>query len=66
MFPAGKTEICVSINITDDNALEGDQDFLLILSSTDPAVTLANNLTEIIIVDNDGMLWLALGIYLLL
>ena len=55
VIPAGETEICVSINITDDNALEGDQDYLLVVSSTDPGVILGNFVTSVIITDNDGM-----------
>ncbi len=45
---------CVDISILDDNALEGDQTFTVILSTSDPNVLLGNDVAIIIIRDNDG------------
>ena len=52
----GATE-CVNIHIIDDNALEANQTFSVILSTMDPddEVMIAVNITVIIIIDNDGM-----------
>ena len=44
---------CVNVNITDDGALELDETFTVTLTTSDPAVTL-DNVTTIIITDNDG------------
>ncbi len=45
---------CVDISIVEDNALEGIQTFTLTLSTSDPDVTLGNNITTINVTDNDG------------
>ena len=45
---------CANISIMDDNALEGNQTFIVALSTSDPHVILENNRTTITIVDNDG------------
>lgn len=44
----------MNITITDDNALEWNQDFTLSLTSTDTDVLHGQNITVITIVDNDG------------
>ena len=46
---------CVNISITDDMALENDEEMFLGLASTlDPDVTLTPAVTIITIIDNDG------------
>ncbi len=52
--PIGNVSFCVSVNITDDEALEGDQIYFMILISDDPGVLLGNSVTVITIVDNDS------------
>ena len=58
-FPSGSTNNtpgCVSINITDDTALEGNQTFTVTLTTSDPDVLLGNDTTVITILDNDCVL----------
>ena len=44
------------MTILDDDALEGDQEFYITLESSDAGVDLSlMNMTEITIIDNDGM-----------
>ena len=45
---------CVNISIVDDDALEGNQTFLLSLTTSDSRVIVGTNLTTITIKDNDG------------
>ena len=45
---------CVSITIEDDEALEGDETFIVILTTSEPIVMLEMNETTIAIMDNDG------------
>ena len=45
---------CVNVNIIDDGALEIDETFTVILTTSDSAVTLDTDVTTIIITDNDG------------
>ena len=46
---------CVNITIIDNNeALEEDKNFSVILTESDSVVTLGNNVTTVIITDNDG------------
>ena len=57
IFPSGSmkdSSRCVSINITDDAALEGNQTFTVTLTTSDPDVLLGNDMTVITIEDNDG------------
>ena len=51
---AGDME-CVSVTITDDSALELDETFTVILTTSEPAVTLSNDTATITITDNDGL-----------
>ena len=56
-FQSGSTDNateCVNISIMNDSALEGDQDFTLILSTSDTNVHIARNTTIITIIDDDG------------
>jgi hypothetical protein len=45
---------CVDIFIVDDGALERNETFTLILTTSDPDVMLGNNVTTITIIDNEG------------
>ena len=45
---------CMDISIINDGALERDQHFALILSTSDADVLIARNTTVITIIDNDG------------
>ncbi len=47
---------CITVTTIDDDALEGNQTFLFIISSTDSDVILKNNVTTVIIQDNDSKL----------
>ena len=51
---ADSTLECVSISITDDALLEGNQTFTVTLSTSDPDVLLGNNVTVITIKDTEG------------
>jgi len=53
----GGMEACINITITDDMAVESNETFLVILSSSDPDVMLLNDISVITIVDaGDGEL----------
>ena len=57
VFSSGSTNNstrCVDIFIVDFYALEGDETFTLILTSSDPGVMLGNDLTTILIIDYHG------------
>jgi hypothetical protein len=47
---------CINVSITDDSALEGDETFsvALMLTTSDPNVTLGNDTTAVTITDDDG------------
>jgi hypothetical protein len=51
--PNGSTR-CVGISILDDDVLEGEQTFVLTLTTSDPDVMIRNNVTTITIIDNEG------------
>ena len=55
-FPAGQTNAVLDISIIDDNVLEDDEQFVLIIGpSQSPHVTVSNLGQAIVtIVDNDG------------
>ena len=56
-FPSGAAHNdtrCVQITVNDDDALEGDQTFSLILNTVDLVVMILTNTTIITIVDNNG------------
>ena len=48
-------QVCIKIGIVDDEALEGNQTFVVILDSSDSGVLLGNSNTTVIILDNDGI-----------
>ena len=50
------TSECANISITDDTALEGDQTFTVMLTTSDPDVAVRNSMTTITIEDNDSKL----------
>jgi hypothetical protein len=45
---------CVNITILEDGALEGDQTFTVMLTTSDPNVVIGINMTVVTIMDNDG------------
>lgn len=51
---------CVDTIILDDNALEGNQNFTLTLTTVDSSVILGTAVTAIKIVDNDSQCWASL------
>ena len=59
IFTAGTTSVVFNISLNDDNAIEGNENFMLaISSSTLPSdFTVGNpNQATVTVVDNDGML----------
>lgn len=57
VFMSGSTDgdtRCVDITIEDDEALEINETFTLALTSSDPNVMFGQDMTTVIIVDNDG------------
>ena len=48
---------CGSINITDNDTPENEEEFIAILSTGDSAVILSPNMTTITILDDDGKYW---------
>lgn len=52
--PSGGIE-CLNITIIDDSvALEGNESFMVVLSTSDPYVVLGNSQQVITIIDNEG------------
>ncbi len=49
---------CVDVSIVDDDVLEGNQNFIVTLTTPDPNVILGNEMTTVAIIDNDGLLFL--------
>ena len=47
--------LCVIVDIVDDSALEEEQNFLIVLSTADPAIMVQEGLAVIFIVDNEGI-----------
>ena len=56
------SSVCVNVTATDDDILEGDEDFVITITGTDlPEVTLGfPRATTVIINDNDGIFVLKL------
>lgn len=52
---ANGTMRCVNICVQDDEALEGNQTFAVVLSTSDSNVVLGTDVTVVSIIDNDGM-----------
>ena len=46
---------CADLTIVDDSLEEGDEIMTLMLSTADPAVTVATGTRTVTITDNDGM-----------
>lgn len=56
VFSTGNTTSqCIEIYIVDDEALEGNQTFIVFLNSSDSGVLLDNSVTTVTILDNDGI-----------
>ena len=56
MLTSQITLACVDVEINQDESLEVDEMFLVTLTSSDPAAILEPDVTEITILDDDGML----------
>ena len=53
--PTNGSTHCLSVNLIDDtNAMERDKTFSVVLSTSDPDVTLGNSMTIISILEDDG------------
>lgn len=50
--------MCVNVTVTSDNALENDETFLVVLSSSDGAAMVTNNVTRVTILAGGGELCL--------
>ena len=55
--PSNSSMACGSINITDNDTPENEEEFIAILSTGDSAVILSPNMTTITILDDDGKNW---------
>ena len=56
-FPEGSMDgdtRCINVSITDDMALEGDETFTVTLTVSSGDIIKENNMTTIIIIDNEG------------
>ena len=53
LFSSGDTELCYNISIINDQSLEPDQTFMVILSSSDPNALLLNNISVVTIQDDN-------------
>ena len=53
---ADSAEVCTTLSAVDDNIVEGDEGFtvLLALTTPGPSLTILNNVTPVVIRDNDG------------
>ncbi len=57
IFTSGSTNNavrCVNINILDDDALESNQTFTVMLTTSDPDVNIQTSTTLLTVTDNDG------------
>ena len=53
-FMEGTSDVCTTVQITDDNVLEDDESFLLTLTTSEPRVTLDPEQGSVLIIDNDS------------
>ena len=51
--PSGQSQICVNITIINDDIVEGLENYLFEVSSSDPRVDIINSRTTLIIEDDD-------------
>ena len=58
VFDTAPAQMCVVINIRQDTVVENDETFTVSLSSSDPAVVITTNTTEVTIVDETGLRFL--------
>ena len=54
MIQPSVTPSCFLVFPEDDSIVEDDEEFVIILTSTDRAVLIPNNTTAITVIDNDG------------
>ena len=54
-FAVGMTESCAMVSIIDDDDLEGDHEFTVSISTTEPPITIDSTTIEVTIEDNEGM-----------
>ena len=53
-FMEGISDVCTTVQITDDNVLEDDESFLLTLTTSEPRVTLDPEQGSVLIIDDDS------------
>ena len=49
------SQICVNVSIVDDSILESDEQFEVLLETSEPMVTLSPSTAAVSIIDNDSM-----------
>ena len=54
LSPLNRDVRCLTIILMDNNDFDGNKTFITTLSVSDPTVTVKNNITNVIIVDDDG------------
>lgn len=62
-FSPGRQSICINIPINDNSIVENDRTFNVGLSTGDESIILNNNMSQVIIKDNDSELRLILKKY---
>ena len=55
IFPSGNVSQCITITVSDDDVLEGDEEFYVTVFTTDNDVIINNAVANISIADNDSM-----------
>ena len=53
-FEAGSTRATVNVQITDDNVVESEEDFTVVLSSSESNVMIGEYTATVSVLDNDG------------
>ena len=57
------SRLCVMVDIVNDSVLEEEQTFFLVLSTADPTITVQEDPAVVLIMDNDGNVWLFLVVF---
>ena len=53
-FSSATQTICINIMINDDTVVENDSIFDVVLSTNDDSITVKNNLSQVIVKDDDS------------
>ena len=59
LSPINEDVRCLMIILIDDNYLDGNKTFVITLRVSDPTVIVMNNITTVIIIDNDGQFYIS-------